>query len=167
MNNRAIVDITNFKYILKKQWSFDKRSVLIEFARVISGVLVALVAILIPKIVLDSLQNQRSLEGILIRLIPVILIFGILTWINYSSEIGMKRLADCLRYDCYVKELNSTAIRQKYYVYISPEGKRLRQRAEIAVGESGQSGMNSFLTNLTELGKNTLGALSYFVILIF
>lgn len=157
---------SNFKYILKNQWNFDKLSILIQFVRVISGVLVALVAILISKIVLDSLENQLSLESILIRMIPAILIFGILTWLNYASEIGMKRLADCLRYNYYVKELNDTAIRQDYSVYISEEGKNLRQRAEIAVGESGQTGMNSFLTNMTELGKNILGFISYFVILV-
>lgn len=157
---------SNFKYVLKKQWCFSKFGILIQFVRIISGVLVALAAILIPKIVLDSLEDKLSIENILIKMIPAILIFGILTWLNYASDIGLKRLADCLRYSCYVKEINDIAIRQDYSVYISPEGKNVRQRAEIAVGESGQTGMNSFLTNITELGKNILGFASYFVILI-
>lgn len=155
----------NFKYILKKQWKYSKYSVLVQGIRIISGVLMALVSVLVTKIVLDSLENDISVEMFLIKFIPTILLLMLFTCLNYVSNVNMNRIADCMRYDCYVKEINDIAIRQDYSTYISPEGKNLRQKAEMAVGDSGQSGLNSFLTNVTELAKNVFGFMSYSTVL--
>lgn len=156
----------NFKYILKRQWAYSRFSIWIQIIRIISGVLAALTGIWVTKIVLDSLEKGISIEEFLLKFTPVVLLLALFTCLNYISDVSMKRLADCMRYECYVKEINDIAIRQEYSVYISPEGKNIRQKAEMAVGDSGQSGMNGFLTYVTELAKNGLGLLSYSTVLL-
>ena len=155
----------NFKYIFKKQWSLSKYSVLVQGIRIISGVLMALVGVGVTKIVLDSLEKNVKIETFLVKFIPMVLLLALFTCLNYVSNISMKRFADCMRYDCYVREINDLAIREDYSSYISPEGKNKRQKAEIAVGDSGESGMNNFFTNIIELAKNILGFLSYITVL--
>lgn len=155
----------NFKYIFKKQWSFSKYSVLVQGIRIISGVLMALAGVGVTKIVLDSLEKNLKIETFLVKFIPMVLLLALFTCLNYISNISMKRVADCMRYACYVKEINDLAIREDYSSYISPEGKNKRQKAEIAVGDSGESGINKFFTNITELAKNILGFLSYITVL--
>lgn len=155
----------NLKYVFNKQWKYNKISVMVQILRIVSGVMMAFSSVWVTKTVLDSLEKNIRIECFMFKFLPTILVFALFTCLNYISNISMKRFADCMRYDCYVKEINDIAIRQDYSTYISPDGKNIRQKAEIAVGDSGQSGMNSFLTNVTEFAKNVFGLISYSTIL--
>ena len=156
----------NFKYILRKQWEFSKYSVWIQIVRIISGVLMALSGVLVTKIVLDSLEKGITIDAFFVRFLPAFVLFASFTCLNYMSNISMQRFADCLRYDCYVKEINDFSIQLDYSVFISPLGKNMGQKAGMAVGDSGQSGMNCFLTKMTELTKNIFGFISYSTVLL-
>lgn len=157
--------LNNALFILKKQYYFNKKSLIAPITRIVSGVFVSLLTIMLPKIILDSLENNLTIEDFLIKIIPIIVFLSLASYSDYCSNISMKRWADCMRYTCYVKEINDKAIKQNYDIFISTEGKNKRKKAELSVGYSGSSGLNNFMLSLTELTKNILGFLSYCAII--
>jgi hypothetical protein len=133
---------SNICYILKKQWNFNKKSLIAPIVRIPAGVLVSLIGIILPKIVLDTIENHISVELFLIRIVPMITLFAVISYANYCSNISMKRCADRMRFLCYVKQINDKAIKEDYDIFVSPEGKNIRKKAEISVGYSGGSGVH-------------------------
>ena len=60
--------LSNFAFMMREQWSFEKKTILVWFIRIISDLVVAMLGIYFPKVVLDSIGKSISPSEFIMRI---------------------------------------------------------------------------------------------------
>lgn len=159
---------SNMKFMLQKQWEFEKKAFFSSLLYVIFEVAVSMVTILVPKIILDMIHNEESEYHFVLSVIAITLGWMLFKFISYYSEQGMlKNTAKILNRYFYIKK-DQKILDMDYPVVTSPKGKELIEKGHDATSRNILVNMASFYPNITYLLKNILGFVSYgTIILVF
>lgn len=158
--------LSNFQFMVKEQWIFEKRSVFAWIFRILSELGVSLLGIYYPKVVLDSISLSISGSEFLLRTGVLTIILIICKYASFFSEqsviIGAIRILN-MRF--YLGK-DWKALDMDYSIAMSKEGKMKIEKGHSAINRNVSVNMASYYINLVEFLKSILGLFSFCTVIL-
>ncbi len=162
------------KYFINELRKFKWYSFILPFLACSTKVLLSLIVIILPKIVLDAVEQNESIQSLFSKI--MLLSFGLIV-ISILDMFFHNMITYCSQNFLY-KKVNvmwiEKAISMDYHVFISNKGKNLMEKVRTAIS-SPNWGIVEILSRITSLMEAFLGLVVYcfivgqlhFVIVIF
>ncbi len=146
--------LSNLGFMLKEQWTFEKRPVFVWLLRILSDLVVSLLGIYFPKVVLDSIGKSISSSEFLLRIAGLSVVLMIFQYISFFSEqsviIGAIRILNMRFY--IGKDWKS--LDMDYGIAVSKEGKMKIEKAHSSINRNVHVNRASYYVKLEELLKS-------------
>lgn len=157
--------VSNLIFMIREQWNFEKKGIVIPFIRIPSDVVVSLLGIMLPKIVLDAIDKSVPAAQFIGKICLLTLILIILKYISNYTEHSINKNATRLWHLHFAMNKVWKSVDMDYDFFSAPEGKIKGEKAHIAQNRNIGVNMMSFYPGLVELIKNALGLIVYSVVL--
>lgn len=158
--------LSNLGFMLKEQWTFEKRPVFVWLLRILSDLVVSLLGIYFPKVVLDSIGKSISSSEFLLRIAGLSVVLMIFQYISFFSEqsviIGAIRILNMRFY--IGKDWKS--LDMDYGIAVSKAGKMKIEKAHSSINRNVYVNMASYYINLVEFLKSVLGLISFSTVIL-
>ena len=158
--------LSNFRFMVKEQWIFEKKPVFIWILRILSGLVVSLLGIYFPKVVLDSIGQSISSSEFLFRIGILTVVLIIFQYASFFSEqsviIGAIRILN-MRF--YIGK-DRKSLDMDYSIAMSKEGKMKIEKGHSAINRNVYVNMASYYINLVEFLKSMLGLISFSTVIL-
>lgn len=158
--------LSNFRFMVKEQWIFEKKPVIVWILRILSELVVSLLAIYFPKVVLDSINQSISSSEFLFRIGILTVVIVIFQYASFFSEqsviIGAIRILN-MRF--YIGKDWKT-LDMDYSTAMSKEGKLKIEKGHSAINRNVYVNMSSYYINLVEFLKSMLGLISFSTVIL-
>lgn len=163
--NKKLRLMENFIYILREYWEHKKSLIIMSFIQVPLKPLSAVLGILIPKIIFDSLEQGRELYLTAIAIVAMSCIITVsdIGKMRIDYNVTMETLK--LRSFYFRQKINHKTMDMDYENYISPIGKTSHEKAIQSIEGGLGSTLTGFFPGVIEFFSNMLGFLSFTAIL--
>lgn len=130
----------------------------------VARVALAFLLIYTPKVILDALEKQVSVEVLTYRIVLLGAVLAVAYVWNQVIHNTIESTSQIYLYQKQIRNWEQKVMELDYEVFISPKGKLLMERARNAVS-SPNWGVVTYLPRLTSLLENVSGLLTYGVII--
>lgn len=158
--------LSNFVFMMREQWSFEKKTILVWFIRIISDLIVAMSGIYFPKVVLDSIGKSISPSEFIMRIGLMTVVLMAFQFTGFFTEqsviIGAIKILN-IRF--YIGK-DWKALDMDYGIAVSKEGKIKIEKAHSSINRNVQVNMASYYINLVEFLKSVVGLLSFSTVIL-
>lgn len=158
--------LSNFAFMMREQWSFEKKTILVWFIRIISDLIVAMSGIYFPKVVLDSIGKSISPSEFIMRIGLMTVVLMVFQFTGFFTEqsviIGAIKILN-IRF--YIGK-DWKALDMDYGIAVSKEGKIKIEKAHSSINRNVQVNMASYYINLVEFLKSVVGLLSFSTVIL-
>ncbi|MBO0994303.1 ABC transporter ATP-binding protein [Bacillus sp. SD088] len=156
----------NMKFMFREQWSFEKKALLFPIVYIIFDLIVSLIAIWLPKVVLDSINRSVSPPVFIATIGTITIGLMVLRYFSHYSEQGvLKSTVKILNMHFYI-EKDWKILDMDYALSSSPEGKIKIEKGHDATSRNILVNMASFYPNSTYLVKSLFGLISFSAIIL-
>jgi ABC-type multidrug transport system fused ATPase/permease subunit len=157
--------MSNFRFMLREQWAFEKKAIVFPFTRIAADVMVALIGIWLPKVVLDAITQSVPAEDFLLHIGWLTLSFMFLKYAGYYTEQEvLKSTVRIWNMRFYLKK-DWKILDMDYARSTSVQGKINVEKAHYATSRNIQVNMVSFYPHLVELLRSGLGLAAFCAVL--
>lgn len=158
--------LSNFWFMLKEQFTFDRKPLFVWILRIFSELVVSLLVIYFPKVVLDSIGQSISSSEFIFRIGILTMVLIIFKYTSFFTEqsviIGAIRILNMRFY--IGKDWKS--LDMDYSMAISKEGKMKIEKGHSAINRNVYVNMASYYINLVEFLKSMLGLISFSTVIL-
>jgi len=158
--------LSNLSFMLKEQWTFEKKPVFVWLLRILSDSVVSFLGIYFPKVVLDSIGESISGSEFFLRIAGLSVVLMIFRYTSFFSEhsviIGAIRILN-MRF--YIGK-DRKSLDMDYGIATSKEGKLKIEKAHSSINRNVYVNMASYYINLVELLKCVLGLISFSAVIL-
>ena len=151
------------KFLVHELFNFKRYSVILPFITCIMQVSLSLVLIIMPKVVLDAVEQKDDLQSLFIKILILGLIFTITSILNMRFHNAIKICSQEFLYKRMTVLWIDKAISMDYNVLISNKGKVLLEKARQAIS-SPNWGIVEFLDKFTSVLEAASGLVIYCII---
>ncbi len=151
------------KFLVHELYNFKRYSVILPFITCIMQVSLSLVLIIMPKVVLDAVEQKDDLQRLFIKILILGLIFMITSILNMRFHNAIKICSQEFLYKRMTVLWIDKAISMDYNVLISNKGKVLLEKARQAIS-SPNWGIVEFLGKFTSVLEAASGLVIYCII---
>lgn len=148
------------KFLLRALYQFQKYSVILPVLACITTVSVSLLALYLPKLVLDSVEQRAASAQLLAQVLSVGVLFAFSSLINLVVHNELEACSQSFLYMELTKRWERKVQRLDFEIFISGRGKLLTEKARNAIG-SPNWGIVRFLPGLTAVMETLAGLLVY------
>lgn len=121
----------NLSYLLKHMWKYNKNIFLFTFIQILSGILISVLGIYLPKITLDGIQNQWKSSTLLIIIGSISIIIAILNFLQARAEADFEVVQELNR-NHFIHEVEKITMSCDYSKVENPAIQvKMEQAAEI------------------------------------
>ncbi|OPA80597.1 hypothetical protein BVG16_07730 [Paenibacillus selenitireducens] len=159
--------LSNLIFMIREQWNFEKKGVIIPFIRIPSDIAVALLGVLLTKVVLDAITKSIPAYEFLEQIGLLTILLMILSYVSYYTEqniymnsVKIWNLHFYLKKDWKIVDMD-------YPLFASPAGKTKIMKSHQALNRNIYVNMVSFYPHFVELVKNLFGLFSFCAVLVF
>lgn len=157
---------SNLKFMFREQWRFERKALLFPIIFIVLDLAVSLMAIWLPKVVLDMI-NQSVSPSIFIATISTITIaLMICSYFSYYSQQGLLKSTVCILNMHFYIEKDWKILDMDYSLSSSAEGKIKIEKGHHATSRNIFVNMASFYPNSTDLVKNIIGLIAFSAIIL-
>jgi ABC-type multidrug transport system fused ATPase/permease subunit len=157
--------MSNFRFMLREQWAFEKKAVVIPFTRIAADIAVALLGIWLPKVVLDAISQSVPAEVFLLRIGWLALAFMFLKYASYYTEQEVLKSTVRIWNMRFYLQKDWKILDMDYARSTSAQGKINIEKAHYATSRNIQVNMASFYPHLVELMRSALGLAAFCAVL--
>lgn len=161
MKTKKIIQIT--KYMIKNWWTWEKKSFIYVFIRVPSIIIIPTLTSLIPKIIIDCIQQQASITRLVLVIGAFSSIIALLSWLSpymYEKIAGSGQIIK----KRYSVNLFRKTMRIKYSILESVSGRESLEKAKIFT-QGYISPSAQFCDVLVMILVNFIGIITYLFVL--
>lgn len=151
--------LSNTKYILGNLWKWNKKYFMLGFIKIPMSVLSPFLPILMSKLVIDAVIEQRPPKDMVYYIIGITALMIVMKWIEERTQSVIGWNAKGYRFK-YISMINRKRMTTDYENLISAEGQHLLNRALQATSHDGAASQRS-LGILIDLMADLLGFVLY------
>lgn len=148
------------KFLLRALYGFQKYSVILPVLACITTVSVSVLALYLPKLVLDAVEQGAAPAQLLAQVSSVGGLFAFSSLINLVVHNELEACSQSFLYMELTKRWERKVQRLDFEIFISGRGKLLTEKARNAIG-SPNRGIVSFLPGLAAVMETLAGLLVY------
>lgn len=157
---------SNLKFMFREQWHFEKKALLFPFIFIVLDLAVSLMAIWLPKVVLDMINQSVSPSIFIATISTITIVLMICSYFSYYSQQGLlKSTVSILNMHFYI-EKDWKILDMDYSLSSSAEGKIKIEKGHHATSRNIFVNMASFYPNSTDLVKNIIGLIAFSAIIL-
>lgn len=157
------IEKNGIKFIVSEIIKFKWYSIILPFMACIAQISLSLVLIIMPKVVLDAVENKDSIECLSMKILLLGTIFVVTSILNMRFHNAIKMCSQEFLYKRMTVLWIEKAISMDYNVLISNKGKILLEKARQAIS-SPNWGIVEFLSKFTDVLETFVGLLVYCII---
>lgn len=158
--------LNNAKFMLHEQWHFEKKAFIFPVMHIIFDLVVSLIAIWLPKVVLDMIDRSASASVFVANILMITIALMFFRFLGYyTQQETLKSTVRILNMHYYI-EKDWKILDMDYSIASSPEGKVKIEKGHDATSRNISVNMASFYPNITELVKNIIGLISFSAIIL-
>lgn len=150
--------VQNISYVLKNLWEWDRKAIMFSVIQIPAFVVLPLLNLYLPKIVLDDIERNISIEKICFHIITIvgsILLINLIT--KYlSSKIDLYSISNHRK---YIMMLDTKLMDMDYEIAESPQGRRMYQKAQNALFDKNR--VSGIINTIVQLSINIFGFIAY------
>lgn len=150
----------SFRYLLYQICQYRWYSVLLPVIACITQILLSLILIIMPKIVLDAVQESVSAVLLRNQIIQIGVVLAVITIANMAVHNALIGCSQGFLYTTLTVLWEKKAVSLDYAVFLSSEGKLAMEKARQAVS-SPNWGVVEFLSKITSLIESLAGLVVY------
>ena len=152
---------SNLEFMVREQWRFEKKGVIIPLIRIPSQILVSLLGIWTVKVVLDSIERQVNAEEFIIRIGLLTLALMLLMFVNYYSEQTINiNTVKIWNLHFYINKVWKI-VDMDYSNFSSAEGKTKIINGHLACNRNINVNMTSFYPHFVEVIISIFGLITF------
>ena len=156
---------SNLGFMLKEHWNFDKSYVLMQMVLTPLGALTSVIAAYLPKVVLDCVENNSSVSGMIIKvslMSAVLILFSYVQGVSQTKTHQGNRLSrDVMLHKLICNKVMS----MDYNNYVYNETRLLREKAWNGI-RSWESSVARFLEYNCTLASSVFGFSAFTAIIV-
>lgn len=157
---------SNLKFMFREQWHFEKKALLFPIIFIGLDLAVSLMAIWLPKVVLDMISQSVSPSIFIATISTITIVLMICSYFSYYSQQGLlKSTVSILNMHFYI-EKDWKILDMDYSLSSSAEGKIKIEKGHHATSRNIFVNMASFYPNSTDLVKNIIGLIAFSAIIL-
>ncbi len=149
------------KSILKNIADLDKSLINLGIIKIVFSVIYPLLLSIIPKVIIDSIENQVGITELIIRIVIISVLMAGIAWINPSIHEKIAAQSEKLRINHQTKLLTNLLICN----YEKLSNRNTYEKAKYFVGDSGKSPVFEYAFAISDWIASIIGLLSCLVIL--
>lgn len=161
MNLKFKTFISLNKSILKNIAKLDKSLIYLSSFKVVFSVIYPLLLSIIPKVIIDSIEEQVGITKLIVRIIIISVLMAGIAWINPSIHEKIAAKSEKLKID-YQTELLTNLLICKYEKL---NNRNTYEKAKYFVGDGGKSPIFEYVFAISDWIASIIGLLSCMVIL--
>ncbi len=150
----------SFRYLLYQICQYRWYSVLLPVIACVTQILLSLILIIMPKIVLDAVQESVSAVLLRNQIIQIGVVLAVITIANMAVHNALIGCSQGFLYTTLTVLWEKKAVSLDYAVFLSSEGKLAMEKARQAVS-SPNWGVVEFLSKITSLIESLVGLVVY------
>lgn len=147
--------------ILKDIILWDKYTIVLILNKVVFSIIYPLMLSIIPKIIIDSIENELSLNNLIIRIIIISILMAGISWINPSINEKMAAKAEKIRINYQLQLMTSVLS----YDYELLNNRQEYEKAKYYVDGNGNIPCFDYIFSLCDWLISIFGLLSCMIIL--
>jgi len=158
----------HFFYILRHWYDMDKKSILLSILRVPCLVLIPTVIALIPKLMIEAIENRGPISQMLLQITILSVFLAFLQWANLFTDLKARAAMDCVQNKFSIMAFHKL-LYMDYVNLESFEGRRKFERGRCFAAmddEYRHSSIRLFAFVLMPLVSNILGIVFYIFLLL-
>lgn len=156
----------NMKFMFREQWIFQKKAFVSPIIFILFDLIVSLIAIWLPKLVLDMINHSISPSIFVMNICLVTGALMILKFFSYYSQQDiLKNTVRILNTRFYI-EKDRKILDMDYSISSSPEGKIMIEKGHNTTNRNILVNMASFYPKFTDFVKSIIGLLSFSAIIL-
>lgn len=156
---------SNLGFMLKEHWNFDKSYVIMQMVLTPLGALTSVIAAYLPKVVLDCVENNSSVSGMIIKvslMSAVLILFSYVQGVSQTKTHQGNRLSrDVMLHKLICNKVMS----MDYNNYVYNETRLLREKAWNGI-RSWESSVARFLEYNCTLASSVFGFSAFTAIIV-
>lgn len=149
------------KSILKNIADLDKSLINLGIIKIVFSVIYPLLLSIIPKVIIDSIENQVGITKLIIRIVIISVLMAGIAWINPSIHEKIAAQSEKLRINHQTELLTNLLICN----YEKLSNRNTYEKAKHFVGDSGKSPVFEYAFAISDWIASIIGLLSCLVIL--
>ena len=149
------------KSILKNIADLDKSLINLGIIKIVFSVIYPLLLSIIPKVIIDSIENQVGITKLIIRIVIISVLMAGIAWINPSIHEKIAAQSEKLRINHQTDLLTNLLICN----YEKLSNRNTYEKAKHFVGDSGKSPVFEYAFVISDWIASIIGLLSCLVIL--
>lgn len=157
------LQLSSSLYLLREMRQYQWQSMILPFLACLSQVLQSLIAILLPKIVLDAVQENAAFHHLAAKTAVVSLGLVATSWMNLFLHNEIEKLSQTFLYRRLTVLWQKKTLRVDYHTFMSGRGKNIIEKARLAIS-SPNWGVVELLGRMTAVLEACVGLLVYSVI---
>lgn len=158
--------LNNLFYYLKELFKFDVYGFLVSFLVVPSKVIKAFSIIYIPKVVIDTIQNNENKKDFLVTVGIITLILMFTSLMELYSKNTMEHYMNSFVLVHLNKQWVEKATSMEYSVFVSEAGKQATEKARLSLEGTTRWGIGTYVPRLLNFLTSILGFITYGTVLI-
>lgn len=158
--------LNNLFYYLKELFKFDVYGFLVSFLVVPSKVIKAFSIIYIPKVVIDTIQNNVNKKDFLVTVGIITLILMFTSLMELYSKNTMEHYMNSFVLVHLNKQWVEKATSMEYSVFVSEAGKQATEKARLSLEGTTRWGIGTYVPRLLNFLTSILGFITYGTVLI-
>lgn len=156
---------SNLKFMWEMHWRFDRFFLLLLFIQVVLYISASILTLVLPKVVIDGLDQWSKSEHYLIAIITLVSLLATLKAGSKKTQVSLDERSWKFFFFVGYDSINIKRMSMDYGIYSSPNGKNAAQKALMSVSGYIFSSIVAFFMYLKDLLINLLGFFAYTAIL--